>query len=93
MGYPSFDYVVWRFVVAQSLDQNVSAAVELATKDAVWTVSLIQRPAAVLHRCAEMLCSVLVFEKLDPVAIRACKQEPDHHVDEATVDEIVHDRA
>jgi len=91
MRDPGSDHAVRRFVVVQRVDQDLSASIELTTKNTVWTMRIVQGSAMVLHRRSEVSCSVLVFESLDPITICACEEESNHHVVEAPVDEIIHD--
>jgi len=93
VGDPRIDHLIRRVVIAQGLDQDLPPSIELTAEDAMRSVSFVQRAAAVLDRCPEMICRVLVFEALDSAAIRAGEQEADHHVVEASVDEIIDDRS
>lgn len=80
-------------VVAKGLEKNLPAAVELTTKDPVWTVRLVESSTAVLDVSPEIFRRMLVLEALDSFALGARKQKADHHVREASVDEIVDDRS
>jgi len=91
VGDPGIHYVLRYVVVAQSLEQDLPAPVELPAEDSMGTMGFIQGATAILDRCAEMLCRVFVLEALDAVAFRASKEKPNHHVVEAPVDEIAHD--
>jgi hypothetical protein len=80
-------------VITQRFDQDLAAAVELPSKNAMRTVGLVEGPPTILDDGAEVLGRVLVFEALNPVAVRAREEKPDHDVGEASIDEIVDDRS
>jgi len=93
MGDPPVDYLVWCLVVAQGVDQDLPASIELPAEDTVRTVGLVECSTAVLDRCPELFGRVLVLEAFDAIAFRPREQEADHHVVEAPVDEVVDDRS
>jgi hypothetical protein len=93
MRNPRVDDVVGDTVVAERFDEDLPPARELPTEDAVGPMGLAERSSAVADRAAEVLGSVLIFESLDSIPAGALEHEADHHVVEATVDEVVHDGA
>lgn len=93
MGDPRLHYFVRRIVVAEGVDQDLTASIELPAENAVRTVGPVECLAAILDRCAEMLGSVLVLEAFDTASLGARKQEANHHVVEAAIDEVVDDHS
>jgi hypothetical protein len=89
---PSLDHGCRSLVIAQSLDQDLPTSGELTAKDAMRSMSLVERPARILDVGAEVIGGVLVFETLDAIAVRPGEQEADHRVIEASIDEIINDR-
>jgi len=92
MRDPMIDDLIGCVVVPEGLQQELSPAIELPSEDAVWPVGLVERLATVLDGRPEVMCCVLVFESLDARALRPGEEEPDHHVVEAPVDEVVDNR-
>jgi len=91
VGDPRIDDLLRRIVVAQGLDQDLPASIELPPENTMGPVSFIQRSAGVLDGRTEVLRCMLVFEAFDAGAFRAGEQKANHHVAEAPVNEIVHD--
>ncbi len=77
----------------EHLAQDRQAAIELPAHDAMRAVRDRERSPAVGGACAEVLGGVLVLEALHAPAVRSGEEEADHQVVEASVDELVDDRA
>ncbi len=90
---PRIDHLCGSVVVTQCLDQKLSSTIELAAENAVRAVSLIEGAPAVFDLRAKMTRGVLVLEALDAASLRASEQEPDHHVLETAIDEVIDDRS
>jgi hypothetical protein len=78
-------------VVPKRFEKNLPAAVELTTKNPVWTVRFVQSSPAVLDVGSEISRRMLVLKALDSFAIGALEQETDHQIRKASLDEIVDD--
>ena len=90
---PRVDDGLRNVVVNERLDQNLSPTRKLPSKDPMRSVRLIERSPLVEYRSAEVFRCVLVLEPLDAISLCALKQEADHGVVEASVDEIVDDNS
>ncbi len=93
MSDPGVDHLGGRSVVAKGVEQNLPAAIELPAKDPVWTVGFVEGSAAVLDLGPKVLRSVLVLEAFDSLALRAREEKADHPVVEASIHEVVDNRA
>lgn len=93
MAYPRLDDFLRRIVVPQGLDQDLPSTRKLATENSMWAMCLVERTSAVLDRCSEVLCGVLVLEALDSIPVGSREHEANHRVGKATVDEVIDDGA
>lgn len=93
MRDPGLHDLVGSAVVPKRFEKNLPAAVELTTKNPVWTVRFVQSSPAVLDVGSEISRRMLVLEALDSFALGTLEQEADHRVRKASLDEIVDDRS
>jgi len=80
-------------VIAKSFEEDLLASIELPAEYPMRTVGLVERAATILDSRAEISCRMLVLETLDSLALGARKEEANHHVVEAAIDEVVDDRS
>jgi hypothetical protein len=85
---PGRDDLSGSAVVPKGFEQNLPPAVELPAKDPVRTVGFVQSTAAVLDVGPEVLCRMFVLEALDPLSLGASEEKANHHVLEASIDEV-----
>lgn len=93
MRDPGLDDRLGNPVVVERFDQNLATPGELAAENPVRAVRFVERPPAVSNVATEMLRGMLVLETLDALTIGPLEEEADHHVVEASIDEIVDDRS
>ena len=89
--HPGVDYGLRYRVVAERFFENLLTTVELAPEDAVGPMGFVDRSPLVFDRRAELIGGVLILETLDSIPFRTSEQETDHHVVEASVDEVIDD--
>jgi hypothetical protein len=80
-------------MIAERVDQELPATIELTAEYSMWTVRLVEGSARVLDGCTKVPCRMLVLEAFDSISLGTREQKTDHHIVEATVDEIVDDHA
>lgn len=93
MSKPGLDDLVGGTVVMKGFEKKLPAAVELPAEDPVRTVGFVESSAAVLDLGPQVLRRMLVLEALDSFALGAREEKADHHVLEASIDEVVDNRS
>lgn len=71
--------------------QDGQAPIEVAAEDWMRAMGNLDRSPLVLDVRTEVLCRVLKLELLHTLSFRIAKEKTDHHVVEASVDELVDD--
>lgn len=93
MTHPSVDDSLGYRVGMERFLEDLFTSIKLTSENAVRPMGFVEWSPFVFDLRAKCLRGVLIFEALDSISFRPSEKETDHHVIEASVDEVINDRS